>query len=106
MEEFPTPEVPAPTPVPAPTGNRQGLAIASLVLGIVNLCAWLLPICGGPLALVGIVLGILGLNSSRRGMAIAGIVISGIALLLVILNAVLGVVLAPQIQQLMNSAGY
>jgi hypothetical protein len=84
------PSQPVYQPPTPPATDRYVLAIISLVLGILNLCAWFVPICGGPLAIVGIILGVLGLNSSRRGMAIAGIVLSGIALLLAIINAAFG----------------
>ena len=73
-----------------PATDRYVLAIISLVLGILNLCAWFIPLCGGPLAIVGLILGVLGLNSSRKGLAIAGIVLSSIALLLSIGNAAFG----------------
>lgn len=104
----PVPPVPTVSPVaPVPrTNDKQGLAIASLVVGIINLCAWFLPICGGPLSIVGIVLGVLGLPSTRRGMAIAGIVLSSIALLLSIINAVAGVFLAPMLEELLSTSGY
>jgi hypothetical protein len=82
-----------PAPTSAPGGDKQGLAIASLVLGIINLCSWLLPICGGPLAITGLVLGFLGLKSSKRGMAIAGLVLSGLGLLATIVNAIAGAVM-------------
>lgn len=86
-EQFP----PVP-PAPAPAGDKKGLAIASLVLGIINLCSWLLPICGGPMAIIGIILGALGIKSSQRTLAIIGIVLSCLALIAAIVNAVLGVV--------------
>jgi len=90
MSEQPvSPEMPQPVQ-PAPAGNKQGLAIAGLVLGIVNLCAWFIPLCGGPLAIVGIVLGVLGLKSSKRTLAIVGIALSALGLLLAIINAVAG----------------
>ncbi len=89
-----TPE-PAPVyqPAPAPANDKSGLAIASLVLGIINLCSWLLPICGGPLAITGLVLGFLGIKSSKRGLAIAGLVLSGLGLLATIINAIAGAVM-------------
>jgi hypothetical protein len=108
MEEVPTPVEPTPAPatVPATGSDKKAFAIASLVLGIINLCSWFLPICGGPLALIGIVLGVVGLNSSKRGMAIAGIVLSGIGILLVLINAVAGALMAPMIQQILSGASY
>lgn len=70
----PQPEVVYP---PAPANNRQGAAIAALVLGILNLLSWCLPICGFPMSIAGIITGVIGLKSSSRGLAIAGIVLFG-----------------------------
>ncbi|MCX7609458.1 MAG: DUF4190 domain-containing protein [Anaerolineales bacterium] len=81
------------TPPAAPQSDPKGFAIASLVLGILNLCSWFLPICGGPLSIVGIILGILGLKSSQRTLAIVGIVLSGIGLLATIVNAIVGAIM-------------
>jgi hypothetical protein len=78
-----------PTP-PASSPDRSGFAIASLVLGIISLCAWLLPICGIPFSGLGIIFGALSMRSSRRGMAIAGLILGIIALLLSLGNAAFG----------------
>lgn len=90
---------------PAPsTDNNRIMAIASLVLGIINLCAWIFPICGAPLAIIGLVLGYFGLRSpQQKTLATVGMVLSGIALLLACLNAVAGVVFGPQIQEILDS---
>ena len=58
---------PTNTPVSAPptsggTDNNRIMAIASLVLGIINLCAWFFPICGAPLAIGGLALGYFGME--------------------------------------------
>jgi hypothetical protein len=75
---------------PAARGGG-GQAVASLVLGILSLVAWLLPIAGIPIAGIGLLLGILGVTrGSRRGMAVAGIVLSAIGLLLSVINAAIG----------------
>jgi hypothetical protein len=73
-----------------------------LVVGIVNLCGWILPICGLPLGVVAVVLGVLGIKSSKRTLAIVGIVLGGLTILLAIVNAVAGVLLGPQIQDIFN----
>jgi hypothetical protein len=70
--------------------DRRVLAIASLILGLFSLGAWLLPICGIPLSIIGLVLGIVGRGSSRRKMAIAGIVMGCFGLVLGIANGVIG----------------
>lgn len=91
---------PITSPPPPSTANRPGLAIASLVLGLITLIAWCLPICGAPLAIAGIITGILGLNSTNRGMAIAGLIIASLGLILSIVNSIVGVLLAPQFSQM------
>jgi hypothetical protein len=80
-------QVPHPNAVP---GQGDGFAISSLILGIVSASIGWIPLCGivalGP-AIVGIVLGSLGLKSVRhRYLAIAGIILSviGVALSMLI----------------------
>jgi len=77
--------------------DKSGLAIAALVCGILSLCSWLIPFCGGPIALAGIILGVLGMKSSKKGMALAGLIMAAIGILLTIINAVAGAILAPML---------
>jgi hypothetical protein len=98
-EQFPPITPPA---APTPVGDKKGLAIASLVLGILNLCSWFLPICGGPLAIVGIILGILGIKSSQKTLAIIGIVLSALGLVATIVNMIAGVALGLSNPNLIN----
>jgi hypothetical protein len=74
-----------PYPVPS-SGAEPGdnMALAAMILGIVSAAIGWIPVCGlvalGP-AIIGIVLGSLGLKSPRRrGMAIAGIILSVIGI--------------------------
>ncbi|MCC7118145.1 MAG: hypothetical protein IT310_06430 [Anaerolineales bacterium] len=67
------------------------MAIASLVLGVINLCAWFFPICGIPLALVGIVLGFLGMKDpSQKTFALIGIALCALGLIAGCGNAAYG----------------
>ena len=70
------------------------MAIAALVLGIVSLLAWLLPIVGLPVSIVGLVLGIKTVKSEKKAMAIAAIIMSSIGLVLTIINGALGAYMA------------
>lgn len=80
-----------PSPAPASGGNERVMAIASLVLGVINLCAWFIPLCGAPLAIVGIVLGYLGMKDpSQKTLAIIGIVLSALGLIATCINGALG----------------
>lgn len=70
--------------------SNIGLAIISLVFGIVGLLAWIIPIIGLPVGVVALVLGILGIKKSNKGMSIAGIVLGVICLVLTIINGAIG----------------
>ncbi len=102
------PNVPL-SPKPALSGNEKTFAIISLVLGVLNLCAWFLPICGIPLGIAGVVLGYLGMKApEQKNLAIAGMALSGLGILLACVNAIAGAIFAPQIEQLINElmSGY
>jgi len=72
-------------------GNEKIMAIASLVLGVINLCAWFFPICGIPLAIIGLVLGFLGMKvPSQKTLAIIGMALCGFGLLLACGNSAYG----------------
>lgn len=100
------PNVPM-SPQPSKGGNERMFAIGSLVIGIINLCAWFLPICGVPLGIVGVVLGYLGMkDASQKNLAIAGMVLSGIGILLACINGVAGIFLnADLYQQILQGLG-
>jgi len=75
-------------------GSEKTMAIASLVLGVISLCAWLLPIYGAPLSIIGLVLGFLGMkDQSQKTMAIIGMALCGLTLLLACGNGIAGVLL-------------
>src|SRR3989338_8991438 len=54
--------------------TKNGKATTGLVLGIIGLVAWFIPLIGAPITIIGLVFGIKGLKSLKRGVAIAGIV--------------------------------
>lgn len=77
-------------------GGAMGMAVASLILGIVALIlscclggTWWLDII---IAVAGLVFGIISVhkNSSGKGMAIAGIICSSIAIVMVIVLLIVG----------------
>lgn len=82
-------EPPLPPPAP-PADNPTGKATAALVLGIVGLLAWFIPLFGLPITIVGVVLGVQGMKSTRRGTAAAGLTLGIIGLVLSIINASIG----------------
>ena len=70
--------------------DRKGFCIASMVLGIVAIvcfCLWYIAI---PCGILAIIFGILGVKSTNKGMAIAGIVCSSIGLILFIALTIYG----------------
>jgi len=89
------PNIPmSPAPAPAPVSdnnNNRIMAISSLVLGVINLCAWFLPICGVPVGIAGLALGYFGRrDETQKTLALIGMVLSGIGLLLACGNGALG----------------
>ncbi len=56
--------------------DGSGLGDASLILGILAVFTFWCPFIGIPMTLVGLILGALGLRSSRNGTAIAGLVLN------------------------------
>lgn len=63
--------------------RRDGMALASLLLGLISGAISLIPLCGIVAllpAMIGILFGWLGLKSSRRGMAMAGMLFSMLAI--------------------------
>ena len=72
----------------------RGLALAGMILGVIGMVTWLLPCVGVPVTVTGLILSIIGRRSvSRKGMALAGIILSSIALALSLISSLLGVFL-------------
>src|SRR5690554_2838905 len=72
--------------------DGKGMAAASLVLGLLSdvlFCLWYLSL---PCAVVGLILGIMSLKSSGRGMAIAGLVLSIIAIAIFVVMLILAAI--------------
>lgn len=70
--------------------SKNGLAIGSLVVGILSLCLSWLPCCGGLLPIAAVVLGILGMKSSKRTLAIVGIVLGALVIVINIILTIVG----------------
>ena len=72
---------------------NNGKTTAGFVLALVSLITWIIPLFGLPTSIIGLVLSINGRKESNSGMALAGIIISIIALIFTICNSLAGVVL-------------
>ena len=59
-------------------------ALASLALGIISLCAAIVPMCGGPASLAGVFFGVISSRVEKSRMATAGIWISSLGLLITV----------------------
>ncbi|ERJ12207.1 hypothetical protein [Haloplasma contractile] len=69
-------------------------ALTGFILGLISIVAWFLPFIGLPLTIVGIVFSSKGLKSTeKKGMAIAGLVLSIIFLIVTVINMVLGAIM-------------
>jgi hypothetical protein len=94
---YPPPYQPYQPYAPAPTTN--GLAVASLVCGIVSMVGGLACLIGAAAAIPGLIMGLMALSRIGRsggqekgkGMAIAGIVTSGVGIVVLFLFIVWGI---------------
>jgi hypothetical protein len=73
-----------------PCIDKSGHATASLVLGIIGLIAWFIPLLGFPVTIVGLIFGVLGQKSSKKTIAVAGLVLSIVGLVVTIINSAIG----------------
>lgn len=81
----------------APANDKKSFSIAALVLGIIALvlcCIWYVSI---PCGIIALILGIIGLKSSKRGMSIAGIITGVIGMILSIVLVIAIVMLGVSI---------
>ncbi len=85
------PGVPSGQPTYGVQVESQGMAIASLVLGICSLVMFWCILLGAPLAILAIIFGGMGMNNKAgHGMAVAGLVMGAIELGLTALMMILG----------------
>ena len=76
----------------APTSERKGFNISSMVLGIISivtLCIWYASL---PSSILAIIFSVAGRKDAGRGMGIAGMVLGIIALALYVIILVLGII--------------
>jgi hypothetical protein len=75
----------------APDGkpDKSIAALASLILGNLALFAWILPLPGGLLSVLGLALGRIGRHSPHQDMASVGTVLNAFGLVLSVLHACL-----------------
>ncbi len=71
----------------------SGKSIASFVLGLVGIIAWLIPLFGYPVTITGLVLGILARKTEKNGFSLAGIILSSITLAITLINSILGAIM-------------
>jgi len=74
-----------------PVKDNAGLAIASLVLGIIGIPASCFALLGYILGGLSLTFGIMSRKSSKKGIATAGIILGGITLACAVLSSIIGV---------------
>ena len=104
---YPPPGYPAPGGYPPPgyppRAGTNGMAIGSLVCSVAGLACYGIP------SIVGIVLGVVAMNQIKqtgqegRGMALAGVIVGGVAVVLWIIGIILYVIF---IVYALNSSSY
>lgn len=73
--------------------NSNGMPIASLILGIVGLVAWILPLLGYPINIIGLILGIISNKKEKNKFSKTGIILSTIGLGITAINSIAGVII-------------
>lgn len=76
--------------VPEARKPRKDRALLSLILGLVGIIAWIMPIIGFPITIIGLIFGIRSIKLGKKGISIAGIVLCSIFLLATTINAAIG----------------
>jgi len=59
-------------------------AIASPALGLLSLCTAIIPVCGGVISVLGVILGFVSLRTEHSRSAVAGVAISSLGMLITI----------------------
>jgi len=78
-------------------GSVDGLGITSLILGILALFAWILPLAGYPITIVGLILGIVSLSRSTNGNATAGVILCSLGLIATVISSIIGAIIWSEI---------
>ena len=73
-----------PTSLDPELRNAKFFAIASPALGLFSLCMAIIPVCGGILSVLGVILGFASLRTEHSRSAVAGVAISMLGLLITI----------------------
>lgn len=77
------------------TMAKRDTSIACLIIGIAGQILWLFPLIGVITGILGLVLSINGLKSNfKKGMSIAGLVLSIVCIFLSLLNFIVEIVIA------------
>ena len=72
--------------------QKQLRVTAALVLGIIGLLAWLLPLAGFPITILGIVVSVTGVNI-KKAKASAALILNIIGLVLCTINSFVGAIM-------------
>lgn len=75
-------------------GGKESKAFIGFILGLCSIIAWFLPIIGLPVTVIGIIFSSLGMNSAKRGQAVAGLILSIIFLVVTLVNSIAGMMMA------------
>lgn len=71
-----------------------GKSIASFVLGLVGMIAWILPLIGYPVTITGLILGCIARKHEKNAFSLTGIILSSITLGITLINSILGIIMA------------
>lgn len=75
------------------TKNKSNQALTGFILGLCSLIAWIIPLIGYPVTILGIIFSGIGLNSEKRTLAVVGLILSIIFLIVTLMNSLAGVIM-------------
>lgn len=72
---------------------NNGKTTTGFILGIISLIAWLIPLFGYPVTIIGIIMSAIGIKNEKKSQATIGLVLSIIGLVLTLANSIAGVLM-------------
>lgn len=75
------------------SNKKASMAMVGFILGLCSIGAWLIPIIGYPVTIIGIIFSSIGMNSANKDKAIIGLVLSIVFLIVTLINSILGAII-------------
>ena len=78
-----------PTTLDPEVKTARFYALISIGIGVISLCAAIIPLCGGTASIIGIGFGLLSLRTENSITAKAGVAVSSLGLLIAVIYSII-----------------